>query len=61
LSVGEPKELMLKMADHTLDLADLLFCAKYQVVSRKNLPAAVKQFIHSRRDGFRTILPVRRF
>jgi len=40
--------------DHTLDLMDFLFCAKYQVVAKKNLPQAVRRFIAQGRGGFRT-------
>jgi len=43
--------------DHTLDLADFLFCAKYQVVNKKNLPSALNKFIKQyspKHDGFRS-------
>jgi len=40
--------------DHTLGLIEFLFCAKYQVVSRYNLPQAVKRFVASGGHGFRT-------
>lgn len=40
--------------DHTVDIIDFLFCAKYQVVDKHNLVAAVNRFIASRKDGFRT-------
>jgi ribonuclease BN (tRNA processing enzyme) len=45
--------------DHTLDLTDFLFCAKYQVVDKNNLSLALNNFVkrYSQRkghDGFRT-------
>jgi ribonuclease BN (tRNA processing enzyme) len=39
--------------DHTSDLIDFLFCAKYQVVAKKDLPGVLNRFIAAGGKGFR--------